>query len=79
MAQCKPIFSLKSGYDPKDLILVKLQQTYADGRTVERDVPTMNGVSIEAALYCIREFQEITLTLNFDTGPELFDNFCHTL
>jgi hypothetical protein len=49
------------------------------GRTIKRNVPTMDGVSIEATLYCIREFQEISLALNFDTGPELFNNFCHTL
>jgi hypothetical protein len=32
-------------------------------------------ISIEAALYCIREFQEITNELNYNTGDELFKNF----
>jgi hypothetical protein len=75
MAQRKPIFQLKADYDPKDLLLVKLQQTYADGRTVKRDIPSTDGVSIESVLYCIREYQELTQALNFDTGPELFNNF----
>jgi hypothetical protein len=36
---------------------------HADGRTVEWDVPTMDGASMEVVLYCI----------------ELFNNFCHIL
>jgi hypothetical protein len=75
MAQRKPIFQLKADYDPKDLISVRLQQRYANNNTVKRHVPTMDGVSIEATLYYIHEFQEVAISLNYDTGPELFDNF----
>jgi hypothetical protein len=75
MAQRKLIFQLKADYDPKDLISVRLQQRYAYNVQSKRGVPTMDGVSIKATLYCIREFQEEAISLNFDTGPELFDNF----
>jgi hypothetical protein len=43
----------------------------------------MDGASMEAVLYCIHEFQEtaneINFEINFDTGNELFNNFCHIL
>jgi hypothetical protein len=39
----------------------------------------MDGVSIEAVLYCICEFEELAKDLNFNTGNELFSNFCRIL
>jgi hypothetical protein len=41
MAQCKPIFQLKADCDPMAFVTIRLTQTYADGRTVKHDVPTM--------------------------------------
>lgn len=35
----------------------------------------MDGTSMDAVLYCIQEFNEITDELNFDTGDDLFNNF----
>jgi hypothetical protein len=75
MAHRKPIFQLKADCDPTEFVTTGLTQTYADGRTVKREVPTMDGTSIEAVLYCIREFQEIADELNYNTGDELFNNF----
>jgi hypothetical protein len=45
MAQCKHILQLKADCDPAEFIQVKLSQAYADGPTVNRDAPTMDGVS----------------------------------
>jgi hypothetical protein len=79
MAQRKPILQLKADCDPTKFIQVKLTQTYAGGRTVKRDTPTMDGASIQAVLQCIREFDELASDLNFDTGNKLFSNFCRIL
>jgi hypothetical protein len=35
----------------------------------------MDGTSIEAVLYCIREFQETANEITFNTGDKLFTNF----
>jgi hypothetical protein len=75
MAQRKPILQLKADCDPVEFIQVKLTQTYAGGRPVKRDAPTMDGASIEAVLYCIREFEEFASDLDFDTIDEVFSNF----
>ncbi len=48
---------------------------YADGRTEKRETPCTDGASIEAILYCLREFLETAKELNFDTTDELFNNF----
>jgi hypothetical protein len=76
MAQRKlPIFQLKADCDPAEFTQVQLTQTYADGRTIRRETPTMDGVSIEAVLYCIHKFQEVTVALDFTAGDELFTYF----
>jgi hypothetical protein len=75
MAQTKPILQLKADCVPTNFITIRITQTYADGRTVKRDVPAMEGSSMEAALYCIQEYIKILDELNFDTGDELFNNF----
>ena len=75
MAQRKPIFQLKADYDPTEFILVRLTTTYADGRIIKRDAPTMDGSSIEVVLYCIREFDDLASELELNTGNELFHNF----
>ena len=56
-----------------------MTQTNAEGITVKRDAPTMDGTSIEAVLYCLREFNEISEELNYNTGQELFHNFRRVL
>jgi hypothetical protein len=75
MAQRKPIFQLKADCDPTEFVTVRLTQNYVDGTTVKREAPTMDGTSMEAVFYCIREFQEIADELNFTTADEFFNNF----
>jgi hypothetical protein len=72
----RSIIQLKADRDPSNFTLVKLQQTYANGRTVKQGNPCTDGSSIEAILYCLREFLETATELNFDTGNELFNSFC---
>jgi hypothetical protein len=81
MAYRRSIIQLKPDCDPLDfIIMVRLQQNYADGRTVKHDnVPTTDGASIEETLYCLREFFEAATALTFDTGNKLFNNFRRTL
>jgi hypothetical protein len=79
MAHRKPIFQLKADCDPTEFTTVRLTQTYVDGSIVKREAPTMDGTSIEAVLYCIREFQEIADELSYNTGNELFNNFCRII
>jgi hypothetical protein len=70
------IIQLKPDCDWSDFTMVKLQQTYANGRVKKLETPaTTEGSSIEQILYCTREFLETASQLNFETGPELFDNF----
>jgi hypothetical protein len=76
MAQWKPIFQLKAGYDSTELMTVRILQTYVDGRVVKREIPTMDGTSMEAVFYCIRGFQETCDELNFNNGPKLHSTFC---
>jgi hypothetical protein len=79
MAQRKPILELKADCDPAEFIQWKLGQTYVGGRVVKNDAPTMDGASIEAVIYCIHAFEEIASDLEFNTGSELFSNFCCVL
>ncbi len=74
------IIQLKPDCDPSDFIMVKLQQSYANNRVDKLETPTpTEGSIIEQILYCIREFLETASQRNFDTGPELLDNFHHIL
>jgi hypothetical protein len=75
MAYQQLIIQLKPHCDPSDFTMVKLQQTYANGRVKKLETPATEGSSIEQILYCTREFLETASQLNFETGPELFDNF----
>jgi uncharacterized membrane protein YgcG len=75
MAQRKPIFQLKADCDPTEFATVRLTQVYADGCTVKRDVPTMDGASIKAVLYYIREFQATTNRINFGTSGKKSTTF----
>jgi hypothetical protein len=79
MAFRRSIIQLKPDCDPSDFIMVKLQQTYANGRIEKLETPATEGSRIEQILYCTREFLETASQLNFHTGPELFDNFCRIL
>jgi hypothetical protein len=40
------IIQLKPECDPADFIMVRIQQTYADGRMDKHDIPTSDGASI---------------------------------
>jgi hypothetical protein len=64
---------------PTDFPAVRLTQIYADGRTVKCDNPVTDSLSIEAVLYCLREFMETANELDYDTGDERFNNFCRML
>ena len=79
MAYRRSIIQIKADCHPSDFDTVKLQQTYADGRTLKRDNPITDGASIESLLYCLRGFLETARELDFTTGPELFNNFRRTL
>jgi hypothetical protein len=79
MAYRRSIIQLKPDCRQDDFTLVKLQQNYLDGRTEKREVPCTYGASIEAILYCRREFLETAKELDFDTGNKFFNNFCRIL
>jgi hypothetical protein len=79
MAYQRPIIQLKPDCQPSDFIMVKLQQTYANNRVEKLETPATERSSIEQILYCGREFLETASQLNFDTGPELINNFCRIL
>ena len=42
---------------------------------MKRECPVANGAGIEGTLYTLAEFLKIAKKLQFDIGPELFDNF----
>ena len=79
MAFRRSIIQIKADCHPLDFQLVKLQQVYTDGRVIERENPCTDRTSIEAVLYCLKEFLETADELKFDTGNELFNNFRCTL
>jgi hypothetical protein len=76
MAYHRSIIQLKADCNPTNFVMVKLKQTYINGRTEKRKIPATNGASIKQILYCTREFLETARELDLDLGPELFNNFC---
>jgi hypothetical protein len=72
MAQATPIITSKQDFKLDNIKLVKLQQTYDDDSTEKMEVPVIDGLSMEATLYSLNEFNEAALELNFDTGYEIF-------
>jgi hypothetical protein len=72
MAYLRSIIQLKP--DPSDFIMVKLQQKRMQTEELKSETPTTDFASIDQILYCTREFLETTNQLNFDLGPELFNN-----
>jgi hypothetical protein len=79
MAQATPVVSLKQDFDPDEIPLVKLQQTYDDETKEELEVPVIDGRSAEANLYGLNEFNEAAAKLDYDTGNQLFRFFCRIL
>jgi hypothetical protein len=79
MTQEKPLFKMEKDFEEAKLLIQKLAQTFDDGATVKCESPTCDGLSIEALFYCITEFKEACKGLNWDTGDELFTNFCLVL
>jgi hypothetical protein len=75
MAQAMPVITLKQDFDPDEIPLVKIQQTYDDDTQEKMEIPIIDGRSIEATLYALNEFNEATGELSFDTGDELFRYF----
>jgi hypothetical protein len=75
MAQGTPVISLKQDFDPTELTSVRLQQTYDDDTKEKLETPIIDGRSVEANLYSLREFRETAEELTFDTGDELFKYF----
>jgi hypothetical protein len=79
MAHGTPVISLKQDFDPTELSSVRLQQVYDDGTREKLETPIIDGRSVEANLYGLREFLETSEELTFDTGDELFKYFRRTL
>jgi hypothetical protein len=77
MALESPVFILEWDFEPAELPTACLeQQSNAYGNKQKREeVTTAAGTSIEAALYVILKFEEVTQELNFDIRPEIFSNF----
>jgi hypothetical protein len=73
MAFRAPAFTFKRDFDPTELPMVRLEQNYEDGSEQKWEVPTADGSSIEATLYVICEFNEITTELQSYTPLELFN------
>jgi hypothetical protein len=72
----KPIISIESKINFKNLKTVKLQSMQQDGIATKKiEVPITDGGSFEGVLYTIREFDAIVATLNYSTGDLLFTNF----
>jgi hypothetical protein len=72
MAFRAPAFTFIRDFDPTDP-MVRLEQNYEDSSGQKWEVPTADGSSIEASLYVICEFNEITTELQFHTPLELFN------
>jgi hypothetical protein len=72
MVHGTPVISLKEDFDPTELTLVCLQQTYDDDTHKKLETPIIDGRSIEANLYGRREFREAAKELTFDEGDKLF-------
>jgi hypothetical protein len=79
MAHGTPVISLKQDFNPTKLALVRVQQTYNDDTCKKLERPIIDGRSIEANLYSLREFCEAAEELNFGTGNKLFRYFCRIL
>jgi hypothetical protein len=69
------VISLKQDFDPTELTSVQLQQTYDDNSREKLETPIIDGRSVKANLYGLREFLETAEELTFDTGDELFKYF----
>jgi hypothetical protein len=76
MAYGTPVISLEQDFDPSDLTLVRLQQTYDDDTRQKLEMPIIDGRSVKANLYGLGKFQEAVEELTFDTGDKLFKSFC---
>jgi hypothetical protein len=80
MAYRGSIIQLKPDCHPDDFTSAGVQQNYLMEEPRSRKSPALaDGASIEAILYCGREFLETAKELDFDTGDKLFNNFCHIL
>jgi hypothetical protein len=75
MAHGTPVISLKQDFDPNELTFIRFQQDYDDDTNEKLQTPIIDGRSVEANLYGLREFQETAEELSFDTGDELFKYF----
>jgi hypothetical protein len=76
MVQSSPVISLKQDFDPDEIPMVKLQQTYDEDTKEKMEVPIIEGHSVEATLYSLNEFYEASEELSFDTENRLFCYFC---
>ncbi len=73
----RPIISIKSKIDFKNLKTVKLQSMQQDGIAMKKiKVPITDGGSFKGVLYTICEFDAVVATLNYSTSNLLFTNFC---
>jgi hypothetical protein len=72
-----PCIEYKTTFVRTELEKVKIRQNYDNGTYLEKQLPVFSGAhSIEALLYCEERFRHYaTRSFEWDTGPELFDNF----
>jgi hypothetical protein len=75
MAQAMPAIMLTQDFDPDELPVIKLQQTYDDDTVAKSEIPIIDGRTVEANLYALNKFFEAAEELTFDTGDELFRAF----
>jgi hypothetical protein len=76
MAQAMPIMTLTQDFDPDEIPVLKLQQTYNDDTIAKAGIPIIDGRTVEANLYGLSKFFEAAEELTFDIGDELFGAFC---
>jgi hypothetical protein len=56
MAQAMPVMTLTQDFEPDDIPVVKLQQSYDDDTKEKLEIPIIDGRTVEANLYGLNEF-----------------------
>jgi hypothetical protein len=53
MAQAMTIMTLTQDFDPDEIPVVKLQQTYDDDMVAKAEIPIIDGRTVKANLYSL--------------------------
>jgi hypothetical protein len=75
MAQAMPIMMLTQDFEPDEIPVLKLQQTYDNDSVVKVEIPIIDGRTVEANLYGLNEFLEAAEELTFEREMNCFKHF----